>query len=65
METIEVRTADTDVIAILAGAFFELTSKQPSGLPLVQARTSGSIASMTSVAASESQEHDVSCVDWL
>ena len=30
MKTIEVRTADTDVIAILGGAFFELTSKQPS-----------------------------------
>ena len=30
MKTIEVRTADVDVIAILAGAFFELTSEQPS-----------------------------------
>ena len=30
MKTIEVHTADTDLITILAGAFFELTSKQPS-----------------------------------
>ena len=30
MKTIEVCTADTDVMAILAGALFELTSKQPS-----------------------------------
>ena len=30
MKTIEVHTADTDVITILAGAFFELTSKQSS-----------------------------------
>ena len=30
MRTIKVRTADSDVIAILVGAFFDLTSTHPS-----------------------------------
>ncbi len=43
MSTIKVRTADTDIITILAGAFFELTSNQPSVDIWVAFGTSGSI----------------------
>ena len=63
MKSVKVSTVDTDVVIILAGAFSELCQTQPlwqtSRLLLARARITGFTASMQSVPAFESKDHEL------
>ena len=62
MKSVKVRTADTDVVIILAGAFMiyvKLNLWQTSGLLLAGAKITGFTASMQSVTAFESKGHEL------